>query len=299
MVRNLKTSRIAVLITSHNRREMTLACLNSLFAQKLPQRTSFSVYLVDDGSTDKTGTAVHERYPLVAVIKGNGHLYWCGGMRLAWQKALEHEYDYYLWLNDDTLLYPRAIYTLLRALRTVSQHNGGSSIIVGSVCDPHSGLMTYGGVRMEKNVGMVAFKPVVPLSDRPLACSTFNGNVVLIPHDVARSVGNISSAFTHGIGDYDYGLRALEMGFACSVAPGFVGTCKKHTIGGSFRDPGVPMKERMRKMVSPTGLPPAREWMVFTRRHAGRLWPLYWLRVLVRTAFPRLWLCLRAERTYR
>ena len=299
MVKKPRTCRIAVLITSHNRRAMTLSCLNSLFAQKLPQGASYKVYLVDDGSIDRTGDAVRKRYPSVSIIKGTGRLYWCGGMRLAWHEALKREYDYYLWLNDDTFLHPKAIHKLLHTVHTVFQHKYGSCIIVGSVCDPQTGSLTYGGVRKEKYLGLVSFKPVAPLPDRPVKCSTFNGNVALIPHDVFKSVGNISRAFTHGIGDHDYGLRALEKGFVSWVAPGFVGTCQKQPVKGSFRDPGISMKERVQKMVSPTGLPPAKEWMIFTRRHAGRLWPLYWLRVLLRTAFPRLWLCLRAERTHR
>ena len=150
MVENIKASRIAVLITSHNRRETTIACLNALFTQKLPQGVSCKVYLVDDGSSDGTGGAVSERYPSVNVIKGNGHLYWCGGMRLAWHEAFKRDYDYYLWLNDDTFLHTKGIYVLLNTLKEIIQHNGSRSIIVGSVCDPQTGLMTYGGIRKKK-----------------------------------------------------------------------------------------------------------------------------------------------------
>ena len=44
--------RIAVLITCHNRRVMTLACLDALVANRLPSAVTLAVILVDDGSTD-------------------------------------------------------------------------------------------------------------------------------------------------------------------------------------------------------------------------------------------------------
>lgn len=292
MAKKKFNTQIAVLMTSHCRRKKTLACLYTLSAQALPPGTLLVAYLVDDGSTDGTGEAVRERYPFVKVISGDGSLYWCGGMRRAWREALRGNYDYYLWLNDDTLLYKNAINVLLESASVVKR-NGYCAAITGTVCDPQRGTRTYGGVRTINKFGMISFIPVDPCSDRPVQCSTFNGNVVLIPRKVQEKVGNISSAFTHGIGDYDYGLRALEKGFTCWVAPSFVGTCKKDPIEGSYRDRNVPVRERLLKMNGPTGLPPAKEWMIFTKRHAGWLWPVCWLRTMVRVVFPRLWLWLR------
>ena len=36
-------------------------------------------------------------------------------MRVAFAEAMRSGFDYYLWLNDDTGLYPKALYTLLEA----------------------------------------------------------------------------------------------------------------------------------------------------------------------------------------
>ena len=43
---------IATLITCHNRKDKTLACLDALFSNHLPDRVLLDVFLVDDGSTD-------------------------------------------------------------------------------------------------------------------------------------------------------------------------------------------------------------------------------------------------------
>jgi hypothetical protein len=69
------------------------------------------------------------------------------------------------------------------------------------------------------------------------------------------------------------------------VAPGFVGTCGKNSIRGTYLDQALSLSERWRRMLQPKGLPP-RGWWVLTRRHGGPLWPVYfawpYLRLLLR-----------------
>lgn len=36
-------------------------------------------------------------------------------MYTAWQEAAKKDYDFYLWLNDDTFVYPNMLSTLLQA----------------------------------------------------------------------------------------------------------------------------------------------------------------------------------------
>lgn len=91
-------SRIAVLMTVHNRKQTTLRCLREL-------DQSLDVFIVDDGSTDGTSDAICKEFPNANIIHGLGDLYWAKGMELAWRTAAEHEgYDGYLWLNDDVEL---------------------------------------------------------------------------------------------------------------------------------------------------------------------------------------------------
>ena len=80
---------IAILITCHNRKKKTIKCLNNLYNQKYIGNIKFKVFLVDDKSSDGTSKTVKNLFPLVKTIKGNGNLFWTGGMRLAWKKALK------------------------------------------------------------------------------------------------------------------------------------------------------------------------------------------------------------------
>ena len=79
--------KIAVLITSYNRREKTLTCLKNLMEQDEIPGLQLSIYLVDDNSSDGTTEAVRSHYPSVNIIKGTGQLFWAGGMRTAWREA--------------------------------------------------------------------------------------------------------------------------------------------------------------------------------------------------------------------
>ena len=111
--------KIAVLLTCHNRKKKTLQCLNALNIQEgLEVDYNIEVFLVDDGSFDGTAEAIVACFPNVHIIQGNGNLYWNQGMRLAWDTAAKtKDYDFYLWLNDDTILDKDAIINLIDILK--------------------------------------------------------------------------------------------------------------------------------------------------------------------------------------
>ena len=157
-------------MTVHDRREKTLRCLELLHAQKVP----VDVYLTDDGCTDGTPDAVRARFPGVHVIPGDGSLFWCRGMRRAWEAALGGNYDVFLWLNDDTYLFPDAMKVLQE---TAGRHPG--CIVVGMTCSAQTGAFTYGG-RLARRMEHV-------MGERPL--DTFDGNIVWVPATVSQQIG--------------------------------------------------------------------------------------------------------------
>jgi len=69
--------------------------------------------MTDDGCTDGTSKEVLEQYPSVHIVSGDGTLFWNRGMYCAWKAAVkEREYDFYMWLNDDTTLEVNAFFLL-------------------------------------------------------------------------------------------------------------------------------------------------------------------------------------------
>ncbi|MGW1882569.1 glycosyltransferase family 2 protein [Streptomyces sp. NPDC001970] len=265
-------TRVVVLIASHNRCETTVRCLRSLIGQGGPE-VSVRVVLTDDGCTDGTAHAAREVWPRIHVLQGNGTLFWAKAMALAASAA--GDYDFLLWLNDDVILDPGALSRLLGTYRSLAATAEGDRIVVGGLRDPHSGTVTYSGVHRLSRLRPVHFATLAP-TDRPVRAETMNGNLVLIPRPVVQRVGQIDPGFSHGLADFDYGLRARRLGCAIWVAAGTLGTCARNSAAGTWTDPALPFLKRMHTMCSPKGLPPG-SWLRFTRRHAGSMWPVYWL----------------------
>ncbi|MDR3742413.1 MAG: glycosyltransferase family 2 protein [Terracidiphilus sp.] len=267
------TRRIAVLMTSFNRREFTLRALRRLFAQRGVDDVRVTVFLVEDGCTDGTGDAVCAEFTDVRVLHGDGSLYWNRGMRMAFAAALDEGYDAYLLLNDDTMLGEDA----LRRLVDVSEAQkaaGVTAIVVGSTRSPETGALSYGGICLRRRGLSVTLEKIAPSAEDAIACDTMNGNIVLIPAAIAKTVGNLEERFHHHFGDLDYGLRAGRAGFAVVVAPGYLGECGTNSARGTWRDARLPLKKRWKNLQSPKGQPLA-QWVLFTRRHYGWRWPLY------------------------
>jgi GT2 family glycosyltransferase len=266
--------RIAVLITCHNRKNTTLTCLQTLYNNTLPENVSFEVFLVDDGSTDGTADAVKANFSQANIIYGDGNLYWNGGMRVAFAEAMKEEFDYYLWLNDDTTLYPNTIATLIKTQQEMKQQTEYYGIAVGSTCD-NTGKVNYGGRIRQSKLRPLNFKLILP-SEKPIACLTMNGNCVLIAKEVVARLGNLDGNFIHSMGDIDYGLRAQDARISIWLMPGFAGKCTNdHKIENSYLDSSLPIKMRLQKIMSAKLLPP-KAWWLFCKRHAGIIAPICW-----------------------
>lgn len=281
--------RVVVIMTSHNRRDKTMDCLMALSASTNISEVELRAVLVDDGSTDGTAEAVARAYPWVNTERGDGSLFWCRGMHRAFEIAMHQGSDFYLWLNDDTMLYPDALSRLLDCAAMQRRETGKPVIVVGSTVDEASGALTYGGERRASWLRRTRFVKVEP-GEHPQPCESMNGNVVLIADESARRVGNLDPAFEHAMGDTDYALRANQLGVGVWLAPGTHGTCGDNSVGNTFMDPTLSLARRWRQMMGRKGLP-WRSWLVLTRRHAGILWPLYF-------AWPYLRLLWSGSATY-
>ena len=268
--------RIAVLLTVYNRRNGTLKCLKNLYANTIPVGFAFDVYMTDDGCTDGTPEAVSKLFPDVKIIQGDGTLFWNRGMWLAWHEAEKKDYDYYLWLNDDTNLHSNAIYELLRESQ---MHNGKCIVVVACQSADHS-EMTYGG--WDKN-GLVYPDGISK------EVKTVNGNILLVPRYVFKILGNLDYHFHHGGGDFDYSWRAGEAGLKCFQAPMFLGECEPHHDLPSWCDPNVPILKRWAALYKPNGMPPG---IIFyqVKRERGVLAACYrYILVHIKCLIPSIW----------
>jgi GT2 family glycosyltransferase len=261
-------------MTCFNRREKTLKALSYIFDSDLPASVQLHVYVTDDGSSDGTAEALRKAFPSIRVFHGNGSLYWNGGMRSSLEEAYADRVDYVLWLNDDTFVTPSALRELLDSEVRCTARTGNATVIAGTTRDGLTGVITYGGARFPIWWKKTTPRVVEPLDD-DMECETMNGNIVLVPRKVYLTVGNLEARFIHGLGDFDYGFRVRKAGFRIFAARGHQGTCSRNDNEGTFRDMNLTLRKRWSLVCGPKGRPP-KPWAVFTRRHCGPLWFLYW-----------------------
>ena len=99
---------LSVIIVSYNTREMTLACLRSIFEQA--QSTNFEVILIDNASTDGSPEAVKASFPQVRLFAEETNHGFARGNNLA---AMAAKGEYLLLLNPDTVVLDHALDRLL------------------------------------------------------------------------------------------------------------------------------------------------------------------------------------------
>lgn len=272
---------IAVLLTTFNRKQKTLKCLQSLREQNLPENVGLNIFLTDDASKDGTASLVKKYFPEVSIFNGTGNLYWAGGMRFTWKKALASDADFYLLLNDDTVISPNAIDALLNT----SLQNSTPAIAVGSTCDGLSGNISYGGWKLQSKW---FWKSERIYSNSDVAeCDFANANIMLVPNKVVKKIGILASHFTHSLADYDYCLKAKKAGFRICVVPGFLGTCADDH-GNNWKSGSTSLKERMQYLKSPKGLA-YKEYLSFIQHHFPLSYPSAFCKLWLKTFFPFIW----------
>lgn len=268
---------IAILMTVHNRKDITLECIKALLNCKDFNIYNIDIYMVDDGSTDGTAQCIHQKYPFVTIINGDGNLFWNRGMHLCWTKALEKQYDFYIWLNNDTILTTDALVSLLDTYRKTNSN----AIIVGSICSSmNKNQVTYGGRIKNK---------ILPADGEIQKVETFNGNLVLIPAKVSNQIGIIDPYFHHSFGDIEYGLRATKNNIPIYMTPHYVGYCERHDQTMKCFNSHYKIKERFIFFYSPLGMNP-KEFFYLNKKYKGIFIAIKtYISTHLRVIFPFLW----------
>jgi GT2 family glycosyltransferase len=183
---------------------VTLNCL-----ERLADSSVFDwadVIVVDDGSSDGTADAVERLFPQVILLKGNGNLWWAGGINMGMRHAYQKGAKYLIWLNDDCV-------PLGNALRALYEYCSEHSVIaVGQSFCP-SGHYYGGHKKTWKGLKLLSCSET-----QSILCDAFGGNAVCIPRDVVDAIGYLDAKrIPMAPADADYGLRAQKKGIKSFV----------------------------------------------------------------------------------
>ena len=280
----------AVLMTVYNRVEKTIHCLNSLLRDmKEIEGLSFDVFITDDGSTDGTEVAIKNQFPQdnIYLFQGNGSLFWNGGMIHSWKAALaKGGYDGYLWLNNDTEVFPGLWMELKEADQYSKSHYGQGGIYVGSTCDKGKTKLTYGGFNFT-NKWSLTDEFVIP-DGTFRNCQCAHGNVTYVSSDVVDREGIFYDKYFHGGGDHDYTYRAYKHGFPVFILRDYVGICENDYDVNQNQDAFLKMrlKDRINFLKSPKGYN-LKNTLLFQKRCFPYRYPFVWLMGYMKVFFPK------------
>ncbi|EMS77658.1 glycosyltransferase family 2 protein [Desulfotignum phosphitoxidans] len=136
----MKTKKVSVVMLNWNTPEMTIECINSVLQSDYK---NIEVNVVDNGSVDNSYEILTDRYRnLVNVYRIDKNIGYAMGMNYGLKKARNQNPDYFLIINNDTIIDKNAITQLVK---TALKHEN-LCVVTGKVFhfDDRNRLQTVG-----------------------------------------------------------------------------------------------------------------------------------------------------------
>jgi GT2 family glycosyltransferase len=208
----MKLPKIGIVIPCFNGWEFTKKCIISI---KNCNYSNYEIIIVNDGSTDSTLNSLRVDFPEIVVYNGDGYLWWSKSMNIGIEIAFNGGAEYILVLNNDVEI---GLNTF-DALIGVALENDNA--IVGSlVMDLKSpkNIWSSGGKMVWPWPGEVQLNDLKGFKNNHRYVDWNPGMGTLIPrHIFKKLVGFDSKNFPQYMGDVDFCLRAIKLGFKIIV----------------------------------------------------------------------------------
>jgi GT2 family glycosyltransferase len=216
MDEGLKEGLVSIITINYNQNQYTLDCIGSLLKSDYKP---FNIILIDNGSSPENFVRLKQYLPddnrlrLVRIENNTGYV---GGINTGLKEALEkNKPDYFLIMNNDTLIESSAIRFLVHA----SKQYGQRSIVTGKVMDYYQKdrIQTTGTVVTDlKNLtGYFAGQGEEDRGQYDVICERdiIDDIFWLIPKGVIDDIGLYSNWFYFGYEQAEYALRAKRQGY--------------------------------------------------------------------------------------
>jgi GT2 family glycosyltransferase len=209
---------VVIIVLNWNRKDDTLACLDSLAVADLG---GAAVVVVDNGSRDGSADAVRERFPTVGLVALPENRGYAGGNNAGIRAALEWGAEAVLLLNNDTRVAPDFLPPLLWAVQETPR--------AGAVCSsihrmdrPELLDVAYAEVRFRERDAIKLRGYNALTGDgfgqrREIEVAV--GCSLLLTADALRTVGFFNEEYFAYHEDVDWCLRARRAGFTLLHEP--------------------------------------------------------------------------------
>lgn len=203
---------VYVLLPVHNRRDITLGCIECLRKQTYP---NVRLVLIDDGSTDGTAESVKGQIEDVIVIRGKGNWWWAGSLQQGhewlWRNNIAGD-DVVLIMNDDTVFEPDFIsigWSLLAEHPSTLLTATGYNKKTGQQQDSGGYIMDWATLGFAET-----------FDNAKINCSSTRGLMVRVA-DFLEVEGFHPRLIPHYLSDLEFTMRAQKKGKHLMIHPDF------------------------------------------------------------------------------
>jgi GT2 family glycosyltransferase len=208
--------RIVAVVLNTNRRDDTLACLESLARLDYPDR---AVLVLDNASTDGSAAAIAAAHPDVRVLPLTENRGYAGNNNVGIAAALEMGADWVLVLNEDTILDPACFTELMRVAATDERIGVLGPLVYHhdepAVIQSAGGLMNgrweaWHRGQNEDDTGQFA---------APQDVQWISGCAILVRREVIAQVGPLDERFFYYWEETEWCVRAGRAGWRVVLVP--------------------------------------------------------------------------------
>lgn len=217
VMRGMAMPGVSAIIVNYNLKKDTLQCLDSLQQTRFP---SLTCIVVDNGSTDDSVEAIHERFPETTILQTGENSGYAGGVNCGIEYALRHGAEYLLILNNDIVADP----DLVDALVGVSQKNPQ----IGVVCPKvyyydQKDVLWSAGARIDMRWGRPS---LIGRNERDRGqydserlVDYLDGCAFLASRQMCEQVGLMDPIYFVYFEDSDWSIRMRHAGFKIVYTP--------------------------------------------------------------------------------
>lgn len=205
------TKNINVIILNWNGLESTVSCLNSLLHYN---NSNCNFIVIDNGSKKREDRELIRLYGnKIKVYRTRTNLGFTGGVNYGIKKTLNNKCEFFLLLNNDTVVPPETIKLLISKAKS----------------DNKIGLVNPIVKHLKDEEVLFSGGKINWLTARPYRLTEINksydteehltGCCLLIKRKLIEKIGYLDDIFFAYFEDTDYSLRAISAGFKCVVEP--------------------------------------------------------------------------------
>ncbi len=191
-----------ILLPVYNRKQTTEKFIKCLIKQNFQE---FRLILIDDGSIDGTEEMALSYLPESIILKGDGNLWWAGGLQKGYEWLLENasDDDICLIMNDDVVFDEKF---LSKGIEIISRK---SKTLLAPQCYSQYDHQTLdSGVKAD----FITLKFRRAQTKDEINCLTTRG-LFLKVRDFKAIGGFFPRILPHYLSDYEFTLRAFRKGF--------------------------------------------------------------------------------------